>query len=116
MAAVWISADTVLEHQEDDDRDRAGIATLAAAVAALGTPDWYADALCQEYPGDWWFPTKGNNTTSAARSVCNRCLVADECATYADEQGTDLIGVWAGEPTRTRQARLRAERMLRVAV
>ena len=56
-------------------------------------PSWQADALCHEYPGLSWFET-GRAEVAAAKDVCARCIVRDECLNYALDLG--LVGVWGG--------------------
>lgn len=84
-----------------------GEAMPTLAELAEQRPAWMRDAACAEHPPAWWFPTRGANTT-AARSVCRRCLVRDECLEYALAD-PELAGVWGGLTERDRQ-RLRAVR------
>jgi WhiB family transcriptional regulator, redox-sensing transcriptional regulator len=58
-----------------------------------------ADALCRERPEVDWFPDreKGVNAGAqvvAAKAVCARCLVRDECLAFAIEHWER--GVWGG--------------------
>lgn len=81
---------------EDDipDPDPEGLAELLGAIGRL--PAWQRDALCREpdYADLPWFPERGEST-APAKAVCERCIVADECASFAIE--TDAKdGVWAG--------------------
>lgn len=70
---------------------------------------WHADALCQEYSGRvTWFPGQ-NQSPVGAQKICARCLVRDECAAWALDQGPELQGVWGGLSQRDR-ARIRGGR------
>lgn len=90
----WVSA-SELDNADQDDRDRIGWQALAAAASGLKLPGWYGDALCREYPAEWWFPTKGEKLAGQARAVCERCAVADECLAAALED-RNTAGVWGG--------------------
>jgi hypothetical protein len=57
-------------------------------------PAWHRDAACREFPDVTWFPVRGQ-TAAPAKAVCQRCLVAFECFTWALAQGSDLQGIWA---------------------
>jgi WhiB family redox-sensing transcriptional regulator len=56
-------------------------------------PNWHADALCQEYSGLSWFEN-GRSDVAAAKAVCARCIVQDECLSYALDW--NLVGIWGG--------------------
>jgi WhiB family transcriptional regulator, redox-sensing transcriptional regulator len=58
----------------------------------LEPPDWHADALCSEYPQLSWFD---GWDAAAAKSVCQRCLVRDDCLHYALDNDP-LVGIWGG--------------------
>ncbi len=78
-------------------------------------PAWHADAACREAPeGVSWFPTDGQAATTA-RAVCARCLVKEDCASWALEQGPDLKGIWAGRSERQRRRDKRAIAVARAA-
>ncbi len=70
-------------------------------------PAWWADALCQEYPGVSWFP-KREGSHDEAVAVCRRCLVKQECLDYALSDPS-LHGVW-GATTRPQRKALAALR------
>ena len=65
---------------------------------------WTRDSLCQEYPPSWWFPARGESS-SAAKEVCARCSVREECLSLAlGEQIGE--GIWGGlAPAERRQLR-----------
>jgi hypothetical protein len=70
-------------------------------VALLRPPAWHADSLCREpaYAAVSWFPQPGEDLT-AAKAVCARCLVAQEClAAGAGEYHV----IWGGASTQQRQ-------------
>jgi hypothetical protein len=59
-------------------------------------PAWQRDAACREHPLELFFPTKGVRP-DAARAICARCLVREECAAFAATfPADDVRGVWAG--------------------
>lgn len=64
-------------------------------------PRWMRDALCREHPEVTWFPERGG-TGREARAICARCLVRDECRTYATEHREH--GVWGGTSETERAA------------
>jgi hypothetical protein len=69
----------------------------------LYRPAWMADALCKEpaYRGLPWVPYSrlGDAALAEMRGVCERCLVAGECAAYAASR-PGVRGVFAGAPVR----------------
>jgi hypothetical protein len=67
--------------------------SVGEAFELLNRPSWQADALCHEYPELSWFET-GRSDVAAAKTVCARCIVRDECLTYALEN--NLVGIWGG--------------------
>ena len=71
---------------------------LSALEQLVGRPPWHRDGLCREHPEVSWFPGSGDHGT-AAKAVCRRCLVLDECRTWAlgqDNSPCGLAGIWAG--------------------
>ena len=70
-------------------------------AARLNRPPFMRDAGCKEHPELDWFPAPGESTT-AIRAVCTRCLVLDECRSYALDTG-ERFGVWGGLTTRERR-------------
>lgn len=66
---------------------------------------WRKQATCRrpEYPTWMFFPARGDSRTiAAAREVCARCPVADQCLDFA--LATNAEGVWAGTSERQRRA------------
>ena len=53
-----------------------------------------ADAACKEFPNVNFFPGK-SESAAAALAVCARCLVLDECRTFAIRERIEH-GVWGG--------------------
>ncbi len=95
------------------------VANLAAYAALLGSsdepdnlarllatalPQWHRDALCREHPEVSFFTELGAST-APAKALCRRCLVRDECLSYALAD-PHLEGIWGGTGPRER-ARLR---------
>lgn len=68
---------------------------------------WMLDALCHEYPANWWFVEQGESGRKA-KKVCRRCLVREDCLAYAIEHG-EKYGIWGGfayhETAKWRRAR-----------
>ena len=103
----WVqatTADRVLAVSIDQCRTR-----------ATHSSDWRRHAACAspDQPVDLWFPTKksmgrkgGDDpdytaTVKAAKSVCGRCPVADDCLRYAIAERIDH-GIWGGFTTAER--------------
>jgi len=65
-------------------------------AALLERPAWMADALCQEprYRRVSFIPTRGDDVPAAKR-ICARCLVRQECYTFG--VATRSVGIWGGE-------------------
>ena len=70
-------------------------------------PAWQADAACREWPGEWWYPTRGEDG-AVAKAICGQCPVWVECAEFA-LANHDLFGIWGGLSGRERR-RLRGGR------
>lgn len=67
----------------------------------LRRPKWHRRAACHgQGPADW-FPGRGG-TQDAARAVCVRCPVREECLAFAMKD-PDLQGVWGGLSQRQRR-------------
>lgn len=73
-----------------------------ALFELLRRPEWYADALCKEYPTSLFFPDKGQ-ATARAKALCRRCTVRAECA---EAGAAEPVGIWGGL---TAQARKKAQ-------
>lgn len=70
------------------------------AVEADREDDWRDQALCAQSDPEAWFPEVGGSSRAAKR-VCGRCDVKQECLDYA--LGRDLRhGVWGGLSERER--------------
>lgn len=84
-------------------------------LAGLRPPAWMRDALCAEphYVDLPWFPEPRENSEriAEAKTVCARCLVRTECATFAAEHAI-THGIWGGQSPGERSGRTqrRAER------
>lgn len=55
---------------------------------------WKANSRCRQAPASLFFPARGEDP-DAAKAICARCPVLDECRAYALAH-PGLIGVWAG--------------------
>jgi WhiB family redox-sensing transcriptional regulator len=63
---------------------------------------WMDYALCAAVPDpDTFFPAK-HRKADAARAICRRCPVEDECLAYAQATRTPE-GVWGGKSARPRR-------------
>ena len=56
--------------------------------------DWKLDGVCRTIDPDLWFP-EGSSTGYAAKKMCRRCPVMDECLRYALDNN-EQYGVWGG--------------------
>lgn len=57
-------------------------------------PAWMRDALCLEYPAQWWY-VGPYESGKRAKQVCRRCLVRQECLAFAIEHA-ERYGIWGG--------------------
>jgi hypothetical protein len=73
----------------------------------LARPSWMADALCIEYAHIVDFFPRSDAACAAAVAICARCLVRNECLSYAlSDAVTVRYGVWGGtDPEGTEGAR-----------
>jgi hypothetical protein len=62
------------------------------AEATIGP--WTARAQCAETDPELFFPPKGDPAT-AARAICRRCPVREDCLAYALDAGEEY-GIWGG--------------------
>lgn len=70
--------------------------------ADAGNTDWMDDALCVDgIDPDAFFPPKHRKATAAKR-LCQRCSVADECLAYSQTTRTPE-GVWGAASARQRR-------------
>jgi len=67
----------------------------------LERPEWMADAACIGKPQAWFFPGRGE-LTSTAKNVCAGCAVLDTCREYALGKG-EHHGIWGGMSERERR-------------
>ncbi len=71
--------------------------------------DWTLSALCAQVDPALFFPEKGGIGGQAAKRICARCAVRDQCLDYALEHG-DLFGIFGGLSERERRPLLAARR------
>jgi WhiB family redox-sensing transcriptional regulator len=69
---------------------------------------WVADAVCAQTDPDAFYPEKGE-PTRAAKAMCARCPVTEQCLEYALENN-ERYGVWGGLSERERRALQRQRR------
>jgi WhiB family redox-sensing transcriptional regulator len=60
-------------------------------------PEWHAEAACRGSGTSAFFPTRGANagTMARTRDTCSRCPVRPECLAFALAD-PDVTGTWAG--------------------
>lgn len=91
MSVVTVTTQVIVASLGSEVRGFEDLFELLAST----TPDWHADALCQEYPDVNFFPTRPRQA-GRALAVCARCLVASECLEWALGEPSWLAGVWGG--------------------
>jgi Transcription factor WhiB len=64
-------------------------------VTAAGSQAWRASAACAGL-GPSLFFSEHPTDIAAAKQLCSRCVVADECAAAA-RRNREPLGVWGGE-------------------
>jgi hypothetical protein len=88
-----VNVDSDDRHAPEYRGDPHELVDAAALVMALRLrPAWHLDAACREHPELSWFPDRGVPLT-AARQVCDKCLVRSECTTAGMRED---YGVWGG--------------------
>lgn len=74
---------------------------------------WRADAACLHSSADTFHPSGPSSTIpaliAAAKAICARCPVAEDCLDYALSLGTGAEGVWGATDERERRT-IAAER------
>ncbi len=83
----------------------AGIDLVAldqALATLLARPAWQAAAACRHADPALFFPARGEST-DAAKALCARCPVFDQCDHYAATIEGPLQGIWAGLSPRGRR-------------
>jgi len=78
----------------------------------LERPEWMADAACIGKPQAWFFPGRGE-ATSTAKKVCAVCPVLGDCREWAMATN-QRHGIWGGMSERERR-RVRAARARQAA-
>jgi len=72
--------------------------------------EWQTSARCTAVDPEIFFPERGGSS-KAARAVCSKCDVREQCLDYA-LNNKEQFGIWGGTSERERR-RLRKERTLR---
>lgn len=75
--------------------------TAATFTLVVKRPEWHARGACRdEDPGLFFARAGGAAQVDAAKAVCRRCQVIDECLAWAlstpDRRGVEPHGVWGG--------------------
>lgn len=68
-------------------------------MTAEAYPAWMDEAICPQTDPEAFFP-EATGRGGAAKRICVRCPVIEECLAYAEEH--DLDGVWGGMTPRDR--------------
>jgi len=69
------------------------VSDLVAALIAY-SPSWQKDAACREHLEVSFFVERGEDSRPA-KAICAGCLVREECAQYACDEGI-AVGIWGG--------------------
>jgi WhiB family transcriptional regulator, redox-sensing transcriptional regulator len=67
----------------------------AATAPTVQLSDFYTKGACAKRLDIEWVSEDGTHI-DAAKRVCARCVVADECRTYGLTTGLDDQGIWGG--------------------
>lgn len=82
------------------NRGRVALPPDVLELLGFTRPPWMRDAACREHPEvDFYAPRDAEK----ARATCARCLVTDECLTFALANGE--AGVWGGTDEAERRDR-----------
>lgn len=68
--------------------------------------EWQSRANCKGVDPDLFFPERGVSTREA-KEVCRRCVVRDDCLSYALDMN-ETFGIWGGMSERERRRLKRA--------
>lgn len=77
----------------------------------LALPSFMDLGSCRGLDPDIFFPDRGESL-KPAKSVCEKCIVKDECLEYALDSG-ERFGIWGGTSERERRRMRRARRLER---
>lgn len=83
-----------------------GTERLARAIGEP-RPHWWHAALCRGLDPEMFFTDRGEST-SPAKSICDQCVVREECLDYA-LGNSEKFGIWGGTTEQERR-RLRRQR------
>jgi WhiB family redox-sensing transcriptional regulator len=86
-------------------RPRPGLALTATTIAISAPPAWYEQALCPQVDNDIFFPEAGGSP-GAAKAICMRCQVREECLEYALANRIPH-GIWGACSERERRGLLK---------
>ena len=68
------------------------IASFCVLIADVAS--WHKDAARREHLDVSFFVERGEDSRPA-KAICARCLVREECAAYACDEGI-AVGIWGG--------------------
>lgn len=75
--------------------------TVPAVDQPASDPQWEERAACRGTDTTAFYPTLGGST-AAAKKICGRCPVEEECLRGALDRN-ERFGVWGGMSTRERR-------------
>jgi len=91
---------------EDLDTYTTAASVETNVVATVAEPiRWHRDAACaaDDVDPEWFYVERGGST-KAARDVCARCIVQEQCLEYAlSDPDARAWGVWGGTTPRERR-------------
>lgn len=87
--------------REQHGATRTAHQTPWASGGLLEPEPWTQDALCAQTDPEAFFPDRGGST-QAAKTICKRCDVTEECLAYA-LRNNERFGIWGGKSERERR-------------
>ncbi len=99
-----------IQHVYGSTTDSAPLPVTELLERLMVRPPWMRDALCREPQEATFFPPE-RNPGLAAKDVCRRCLVTQECLAFT-LAAVSLAGVWGGTTPGERAVMRRAQATL----
>ncbi len=95
----------------EDERCRGMQGIQRITTRLLQPVDWQTSARCTAVDPEIFFPERGGSS-KAARAVCSKCEVREQCLEYA-LNNKEQFGIWGGTSERERRG-LRRDRLRRL--